>query len=108
MVQKHIVQLVDDIDGSPASETITFGLDGSTYEIDLNSTNAIRLRETLAPFIGAGRRITRPVSVTKRNGAKSDPSQVSAIREWAKKNGHRVGEKGRIPATVLEAYHAQR
>lgn len=109
MVQKHIVQLVDDLDGTPANETLTFGLDGASYEIDLNSANAARLRDALAPFIGAGRRATRAVSVTKRpSGVKSDPGQVAAIREWARKHGHRVGEKGRIPASVLEAYNSQR
>jgi hypothetical protein len=108
MSQKHIVQLIDDIDGSPATETIAFSLDGSAYEIDLNSVNAAKLREAFALFIGSGRRVARPVSGAKRaKSSNSEKGQVAAIREWAKQNGFKIGEKGRIPSTVLEAYDAQ-
>ena len=109
MSQKHIVQLIDDIDGSPATETIVFSLDGAAYEIDLNSVNSGKLREALAPFIGAGRRVARPISGAKRaKASNTDKGQVAAIREWAKQNGFKIGEKGRIPSTVLAAYEAQR
>jgi hypothetical protein len=108
MSQKHIVQLIDDIDGSPATETIVFSLDGSAYEIDLNSAHATKFREAMAPFIGAGRRVARPISSAKRTKTSgSDKGQVAAIREWAKQNGFKIGEKGRIPSTVLAAYEAQ-
>jgi hypothetical protein len=58
MAQKIHVELVDDIDGSPAAETVPFGLDGTQYEVDLSEHNATVLRETLAPYIGHGRRVT--------------------------------------------------
>lgn len=114
MAQKHIVQLIDDIDGGEANETVAFGLDGAQYEIDLSSKNAAKLRDALAVYVasarragrgsraagaGTGRRAARP--------ARSDREQTQAIREWARKNGHKVGDKGRIPASVLEAYHAK-
>jgi hypothetical protein len=109
MSQKHIIQLIDDVDGSPAAETIAFALDGSSYEIDLNSANAAKLRDAMALFIGAGRRVARPVSGAKRQKTvNAEKGQVAAVREWAKQNGYKIGEKGRIPATVLAAYDAHR
>jgi nucleoid-associated protein Lsr2 len=110
MAQKHIVQLIDDLDGGSADETVSFGIDGANYEIDLSAKNAARLRDALASFVGNARRASRagaPVRRGSRASARSDREQTQAIREWARKNGHKVGEKGRIPATVLEAYHAK-
>ncbi|MDT4937773.1 MAG: hypothetical protein QOG80_1444 [Pseudonocardiales bacterium] len=112
MAQKHIVQLIDDLDGGEAAETVTFALDGSSYTIDLSAKNAAKLRDALAVYVASGRRGSRgpgrPAGSSRRGrGARSDREQTQAIREWARKNGHKVGEKGRIPATVLEAYHAK-
>src|SRR5437016_1220701 len=112
MAQKHIVQLIDDLDGGQAAETVSFGIDGATYEIDLSAKNASKLRDALAIYVGSARRSARgarsQTGAGRRVGrsARSDREQTQAIREWARKNGHKVGEKGRIPATVLEAYHA--
>jgi len=113
MVQKHIVQLEDDIDGGAANETVTFGLDGVSYEIDLSAKNAGKLRDALALYVAHGRRAARPgVRMTpagRRTGrpARADREQTQAIREWARKNGHKVGDKGRIPGHILEAYQAK-
>jgi hypothetical protein len=109
MAQKHIVQLIDDLDGGEAAETVTFGIDGATYEIDLSAKNAGKLRDSLAVYVASSRRSTR-AGVSRRAGrsvARSDREQTQAIREWARKNGLQVGEKGRIPATILEAYHTK-
>jgi hypothetical protein len=113
MAQKHIVQLIDDIDGGTAAETVRFGLDGTSYDIDLSAKNAASLREAMAPFVAGARKMGRPgrpVGSGRRPGrpARTDREQTQAIREWARKNGHKVGEKGRIPAVVVEAYHAKR
>ena len=113
MAQKHIVQLIDDLDGGTASETVTFSLDGSRYEIDLSDKNAAKLRDSLANYVAAARRA--PGRGPGRGGAgarrtrsvRSDREQTQAIREWARKNGHKVGDKGRIPATILEAYNSK-
>ena len=94
MAQKVQVVLVDDIDGSAASETVSFSLDGTSYEVDLSDKNAADLREALAPWISAGRR-----TATRKESA-------STIRAWAKDNGVDVPERGRIPAKVREAYEA--
>jgi nucleoid-associated protein Lsr2 len=110
MAQKHIVQLIDDLDGGHAAETVSFALDGSTYEIDLSPENAAKLRDSLAPYVANARRAARHLGTVRRNGrtpARADREQTQAIREWARQNGHKVGAKGRIPATVLEAYHSQ-
>jgi hypothetical protein len=112
LAQKIQVLLVDDLDGGTADETVTFGLDGSSYEIDLSATNAAQLRDVLAGYVGharrVGRGVARPTPATKpsRGPARTDREQTHAIREWARSNGHRVSERGRIPASVVEAYHS--
>jgi hypothetical protein len=113
MVQKHVIQLEDDIDGGNATETVTFGLDGANYEIDLSAKNAGKLRDALATYVAHGRRASRSggrSSAGRRAGraVRSDREQTQAIRAWARKNGHKIGEKGRIPAHILEAYEAKR
>jgi hypothetical protein len=112
MAQKHIVQLIDDIDQGEAEETVSFALDGSAYEIDLSAKNAAKLRDSLSSYVAHARRDSRgsrPSTVPTRRGrpARGDREQTHAIREWARKNGHKIGEKGRIPAQILEAYNAQ-
>lgn len=116
MAQKVNVVLVDDLDGSEAVETVSFTLDGSSYEIDLNGANAAALRDALAPWVGAARRAGRassaPASRRSSRGASrpaaagSDRERVQAIRQWARTNGHNVSERGRLSADVLAAYEA--
>ncbi len=105
MAQKVQVVLVDDIDGSTASETVSFSLDGSSYEVDLNEKNASALRDALAPWISAGRR-TASRKASARKSARAAGGDAAAIRAWAKANGVEVPERGRIPAQVREAYDA--
>ncbi|MGF7238574.1 MAG: histone-like nucleoid-structuring protein Lsr2 [Frankia sp.] len=109
MAQKTIVALIDDLDGGAADETATFGLDGVTYEIDLSEKNATTLRAAFAPFVASARRTggrtTRRATTTARPTAQSGGSdETSAIREWARANGHTVSDRGRIAATVVDAY----
>jgi Lsr2 len=56
MAQRVQVSLVDDLDGGRAAETVMFGLDGMTYQIDLSATNAATLRDALAIYMAAARR----------------------------------------------------
>src|SRR3954453_6043585 len=113
MAQKHIVQLIDDLDGGDADETDTFSLDGNRYDIDLSDKNAAKLRDVLAPYVAAARRDAgragRPGSNGRRTTrpTRTDREQTQAIREWARNNGYKIGEKGRIPANVLDAYNSQ-
>ena len=109
MARKVEVTLVDDIDGNPAERNVTFALDGKTYEIDLSQDNYDRLAEALAPFIEAGRRVTRtpaPRAVASSRRSASSQSNAAAIRAWAAENGHEVSDRGRIPAGVVAAYEA--
>ncbi|WP_029291618.1 Lsr2 family protein [Cellulomonas sp. HZM] len=107
MVQKVRVLLVDDIDGGDADETVTFALDGVTYEIDLTSAHAAELRDSFARWVGHGRKVGgrsaagRPAA---RGGSRRSASDAHAIREWAKGQGISVSERGRIPAEVRAAY----
>lgn len=104
MVQKVNVVLVDDIDQSEASETVTFGLDGVSYEIDLSDANAAKLRSQLESWVSAGRRVSgRRSTGSKGRGRTSD---AGAIRTWANDNGYTVSERGRIPADIRAAYEA--
>jgi hypothetical protein len=114
MAQKVTVSLVDDLSGSQADETVTFGLDGKTYEIDLSSANAGKLRDALANFVGAARKAGRPsrvngsVAAAPARSASVDREQNQAIREWARKRGMKVSDRGRIPSDVTEAYHQEK
>lgn len=113
MAQKIHVELVDDIDGSPAAETVTFGLDGVQYQIDLSESNATSLREALAPYVGHGRRAGGGSGGRRRSGGSSGSSGSAAsgpsaaeIREWARANGWDVPDRGRVSTEVREAYAA--
>jgi hypothetical protein len=110
MAQKVHIVLEDDLDGSEATETVSFALDGSTYEIDLNADNAAKLREALAVYVGHGRKVS---GGSRRGGARrtaaSAPTggaSAKEIRDWARSNGHEVPDRGRIPAEVRSAYEA--
>ena len=112
MAQKVLVQLVDDLDGTSSSDiaTVTFGLDGVSYEIDLNEGNASNLRDHLSEFIASARRtggrVKRGAAAGGSTGSGRNREQTQAIREWAKKNGHEVSDRGRIPAAVISAFEA--
>lgn len=104
MAQKVNIILVDDIDGSDASETISFSLDSTSYEIDLNAANAQALREALSNYIGHARKVSSAGRRGRRSSGSS--SDTKAIREWAKSQGLEVSERGRISAEVRQAYDA--
>jgi hypothetical protein len=107
MAQKVHIVLEDDIDGSDATQTVSFGLDGTSYEIDLNDKNAAALRDALAAYVGHGRKVSG-----SRRGRRSSSSSSAGghtakeIRDWARSNGHKVPERGRIPSDVREAFEA--
>jgi Lsr2 len=105
MATRTMITLEDDLDGSPAAETVRFGLGAAEYEIDLSAANAGRFRSQLAPFIGHARKTGR--------GQRSRPARTAAtrqdsaeIRAWAKKHGIEVSDRGRIPASVTEQFEA--
>ena len=108
MAQRVNIILVDDLDGSEADETVTFGLDGTTYEIDLNSGNADALREALSGYVGHARKVTGGARRGRKAAGSSSNtnSNTKDVREWAKGQGMDVSERGRISADVQQAYDA--
>jgi hypothetical protein len=108
VAQQVNVVLVDDLDGNSATETVLFGLDGVSYEIDLNDRNAKKLRDALAGYVAAGRRVggrQRSAGRTTRSSATSgSTTDTAAVRAWAKSKGYEVSDRGRISAEVLDAY----
>jgi hypothetical protein len=103
MAQKVNIVLVDDIDGSDATETVSFGLDGREYEIDLSKKNAQKLRDAIAPYVGHARR--GGGSSSRRRNRTGGPSPAD-IRAWARENGFEVPDRGRVSSHVREAYLA--
>lgn len=116
MAQRVSITLVDDLDGSEATGTITFGLDGTTYEIDLNDEHASQFREMLGTYVTSARAVSgqrrRPRSVasktTNTGGSRVtgtiDRPKPKVVRKWALENGIEVGTTGRVPSSVYERY----
>jgi nucleoid-associated protein Lsr2 len=107
MARQVITTLVDDLDGSEAEETVHFGLDGVSYEIDLSGKNGLKFRQALEPYILAGAKVGRG-GVTRSSGpartSTANREENTAIRVWAGEHGFEVSERGRIPGAVMEAY----
>ena len=110
MAQRVSVDLVDDLDGGRAVETLRFSIDGTEYEIDLGKRNADRLRAAMAAYIESGRRLVRTTGrgrghtvVQRRVEVAADPR---AVRAWAKANRVSIPDRGRIPLAVIEQYRA--
>jgi len=103
MAQKVNIILVDDIDGSDAVETVTFGLDGTTYEIDLNKKNAAALRDAVSGYVGHARKVTGSRGRRTTKTTNMGPS-AREVRDWARSNGFKVPDRGRIPSDVREAF----
>jgi hypothetical protein len=106
VAQKVITLLEDDLDGGDADESVTFSLDGTTYEIDLNKKNAAALRKALDTYVQAGRKVGGRTRRAGGSKAVADKEQTQAIRAWAVENGYEVSERGRISAAIREAYNA--
>lgn len=114
MVQKTQVVIVDDLTGDVLAEgqgqTVSFGFDGTSYEIDLDKDNADVLRQAFKRYIDAGRRVGRQASTGGARGGshvgRRNRQDTAAIRAWARENGHEVSERGRIPSSILQAYDA--
>jgi hypothetical protein len=105
MAQKVHVEIVDDLDGGAATQTVPFGLDGVSYDIDLSDENASHLREELARFVAAARR-TGGRKIRQAAGESSAPANDNArqIRDWARANGYSISDRGRVSKEISEAY----
>ena len=106
MAQKVQVILLDDLNGGAADETVSFSLDGTSYEIDLSAKNAGKLRDALAPYVGSARKASSKRGrgrgiASSRGGSRND---TTAVREWAREQGLKVSDRGRIPSDILTKY----
>ena len=116
MAQQTTVRFIDDLDGSDASGTVDFALEGRQYQIDLSEENAAKLRDALAPFIDVARKAGGRSAGRRRSRAQRQPvddkpvwssrEQTAAIRQWARQHGHKVNDRGRISKSVMQAYQA--
>lgn len=115
MSTRTIIQLIDDLDGSEADQTVRFGWDGFQYELDLTDKHADEMMAALEVYIQAARRVGRTNNKTRvtapkafveppRVPAKRDPAQLKAIRDWAVNKGFQVSPRGRIPADIERAF----
>lgn len=107
MATQTFVTLIDDLDGSEAVEILVFGLDGAMYEIDLNAKNAKKLRDSAAKFVDNARRAPRPsTSRSRPTGVRHSREHLQAVRDWARRKGYDVSDKGRVPAAVMDEFEA--
>ena len=108
MAQKIQTLFIDDIDGSEAEGTVRFALDGTDYEIDLNTKHAEALRKALARYIDAARRGSGAARRPARSGRRSAASGLNTteVREWAKAQGIEVKDRGRVPAELVVKFRA--
>jgi Lsr2 len=111
VAKETVTRLIDDLDGGEAQETVTFGLDGSVYRIDLSTKNAKRLRSELATYVDKGTRVSGRIGSALRGAARprgsvaTDRQQNQAIREWAIRKGRAVAPRGRIKQEIVDEYH---
>ncbi len=102
MATKTQIEYTDDLDGSKGAEPFRFGLDGTEYVIDLKGGNAKKFRKAVGPYAARARRVRqKPASRTpaaREHGRK--------VRSWARKNGYKIGDMGRIPFEIEEAFNA--
>jgi hypothetical protein len=108
LAQRVQVQLVDDLNGEEAQETVRFGVDGTEYEIDLTTENAESLRSTLSEYVDKGRKASgrKRTPSASQAPSKSKREDTQQIRQWAQDNGHKVSSRGRITQSVVDAYNA--
>jgi Lsr2 len=104
VARKEVVELVDDLDESPASQTIQFAVEGVEYEIDLNDKNAEKFSAALRPYVEKGRRLGGRKRAPGRRPALDVGDDPKVIRQWASEQGIEMNSRGRIPADIVERY----
>ena len=110
MAQRVITQYVSDLSGKDLAEgegrTVKFSYNGVDYSIDLTDQEADKFDKVLDQYINAATRIGGRRSSGGRSSSSSSSSSNAAIRQWAQENGYELGNRGRIPAEIKEAYEA--
>jgi len=106
VAKQTLVQLIDDLDGGQAEETVSFSLDGADYTIDLSKSNADKLRKGLADFVTHANKVGGRRKRAVAGAAGRDKAQNQAIREWARESGEPISERGRIPEALVLKFQA--
>lgn len=106
MARNVVTHITDDLDGSKDAQEVRFAFDGTEYSIDLAKKNRAALEKALQPYIEAGTKVTARRAKTRRatNSSTSGRRDLAEIREWAKSQGLKVSDRGRVPAAVVEQY----
>jgi nucleoid-associated protein Lsr2 len=111
VVQRVITEFIDDIDGSPAERTFTFAVDGTNYEIDLSAQNIAEFKAAIGGFVESARKVkaSRSNNAHRPRGAgasgdRQSREQTRAVRQWARQHGHDIGNRGKIPASIQQAF----
>jgi hypothetical protein len=113
VAQQVITKYTDDLDGSEASGSVEFALDGREYEIDLSDDNAAKLREALAPFVAAGRpaggsgRSRQASPSPRRSSSGRSRQEMAEMRTWLREHGYQVSDRGRIPNEFIQAWQSK-
>ncbi|HEY5018597.1 MAG TPA: Lsr2 family protein [Streptosporangiaceae bacterium] len=105
MAQRTQIVFTDDLDGGPADTTVSFAVDGTAYEIDLSAAHAEEFRVALQPYVAAARRVGSSSKRAAKAGRSGGPNP-SAVREWAKTEGIKVSDRGRVPAELIVKFQA--
>jgi hypothetical protein len=98
---KVITRFIDDIDGSPAERTFTFAVDGTNYELDLSADNIAEFKSAIGGFIESARKVKHSRS---RDGRRVRSTKAKDVRQWARQQGHNIGSRGRVPASIQRAF----
>lgn len=107
MAKKTVVTVTDDLDGSRDATTVTFGFDGTTYEIDLGKRNKRAMESALQPYLDVARKVrSAPTRRRSAGRGRAGSRDLGAVRAWAAENGFQVSDRGRIPTAVIEAFDA--
>jgi hypothetical protein len=109
VARNEIVRLIDDLDGSEAVDTVSFGLEGVDYEIDLNDEHIDELRGSLMPYIKAGRKVGAGPSLPQSGAApkRSSRDDLVAVRAWLVEHGYPVKDRGRVPVAWVADYDSK-
>ena len=106
MARKINIQLIDDLSGEDAQETIRFSIDGADFEIDLSADNAADLRDTLKGYAAKGRRLRGPPGTSGGRTPAMGSEETQKIRKWAAENGYNPSPRGQISQAIKQAYNA--
>ena len=111
MAQRTQIVLIDDVDGNEIEDgdgqSIAFSFSGVDYTIDLSKSNADKFEKAIGPYLEKAQRVGGRKSRGSSAPTSTSPSvDTKAVRKWAESNGVQVSSRGRIPANVIEKFHA--